>query len=71
MASANDAVDTVVGITVMGLVTAYLIPIAINELEAVSTSSWSEGAASIWGVLSVIVVLAIFIGMVNMVTAEA
>lgn len=59
-----------VGITVMALVTAYLIPIAIEELEAVSTSSWSEGAASIWGILSVIVVLAVFIGMVNEVTAN-
>lgn len=58
---ANRAVEIVVGLTVGGLVAAFLLPIAIDEIVAVDTSSWGSGASSLWDILDVIVVLAVFL----------
>lgn len=66
--SANRAVDLVVAVTVGALMAAFLLPIAVDEIESVDTSSWSDGASSIWGVLSILVVLSIFLYFVNVAT---
>lgn len=60
-AMANRAVNIVVGLTVGGLVAAFLLPIAIDEIVAVDTSSWGSGASSLWDILDVIMVLAVFL----------
>jgi small-conductance mechanosensitive channel len=59
--NASGAVDLVVGLVVGGLMAAFLLPIAIDEITGVDTSSWDSGAASLWNILPVIMVLAIFL----------
>jgi uncharacterized membrane protein YgaE (UPF0421/DUF939 family) len=61
MGGAGDAVDVIVGLVVAGLMAAYLLPMAITEIVAVDTSTWTDGASSLWEVLPVMVVLAIFL----------
>lgn len=63
---ADQAVNVVVGLVVAAITAAFLIPIGIEELVNVSTSNWSSGAASLWGILDVIIVLAVFLIMINM-----
>jgi len=63
--SAMQAVSLVVGLTVAGIVAAFLLPIAINELVAVDTTSWSGGASSLWDIMDVIVVLALFLFLIG------
>jgi len=58
---ANDATNLVVGLVVAGLMAAFLLPIAIEEIANVSTTGWSDGAASLWNVLPIMIVLAIFL----------
>lgn len=58
---ANQAVNVVVGLLVGGLMAAFLLPLAINELVAVDTSSWTSGAGELWSLLQVMIVLAIFL----------
>ena len=61
MGGAGDAVDVIVGLVVAGLMAAYLLPMAITEIVSVDTSTWTDGASSLWEVLPVMVVLAIFL----------
>lgn len=58
---ATKAVGLVVGLMVGGLVAAFLLPVAIDEIVAVDTSSWGSGASSLWGIMDVIIVLAVFL----------
>jgi hypothetical protein len=69
--ASERAVDVVVGLTVAGLVAAFLLPIAINEIVNVSTTNWSSGAADLWDILDVIVVLGLFLYMITMATDRA
>lgn len=62
MASGADkAVNLVVGLMVGGLVAAFLLPVAIDEIVSVDTSSWGSGASSLWNIMDVIIVLAVFL----------
>lgn len=58
---ADKAVNLVVALVVGGLMAAFLLPIAIDEISTVDTSSWDNGAAALWNILPVMVVLAIFL----------
>lgn len=58
---ASKAVNLVVALVVGGLMAAFLLPIAIDEIAGVDTSSWDDGAAALWGILPVMIVLAIFL----------
>lgn len=58
---ANGAVNLVVALVVGGLMAAFLLPIVIDELATVDTASWSDGAAALWGILPVMIVLAVFL----------
>jgi len=69
--SAMRAVSLVVGLTVGGIVAAFLLPIAIDELVAVDTSAWSGGADSLWGIMDVVVVLALFLFFINVALGAA
>jgi small-conductance mechanosensitive channel len=68
--SANRAVSLVVALTVGGLVAAFLLPIAIDEIVGVDTTSWSSGASSLWDIMDVIIVLALFLFMIGLATAR-
>lgn len=65
-ASAKSGVKIVVGLMVGGLVGAFLLPVAINEIVGVDTSSWSSGASSLWDILDIIIVLALFLFFVGL-----
>ena len=61
-ASAMAVVSLVVALTVGALIAAFLIPIGVEEISSVNTSEdWSGGAASLWGILDVMIVLAVFL----------
>ena len=66
MGGAGRATNLVVGLVVAGLMAAFLLPIAINEIANVTTTSWSDGAASLWSVLPIMIVLAIFLFFVSL-----
>lgn len=66
MGGANRATNLVVGLVVAGLMAAFLLPIAIEEIANVSTTNWSDGAASLWSVLPIMIVLAIFLYFVGL-----
>lgn len=61
----NKGVNMAVGILVVGLLTAYLLPIAINELVGVDTSSWGNAEAELFGLLPLFFVLAIVLFVVG------
>jgi hypothetical protein len=63
---ASRAVNLVVGLTVGGLVAAFLLPIAIDEIVSVDTTSWGSGASSLWDILDVIVVLSVFLFFISL-----
>lgn len=63
---AGRAVNLVVALVVAGLMAAFLLPIAIDEISAVDTSSWDGGAAALWNILPVMIVLAIFLFFVGL-----
>lgn len=69
--SAMRVVGLVVALTVGGIVAAFLLPIAIEELVNVTTTDWSDGASALWGILDVIVVLAVFLAFIGIALAAA
>ena len=71
MNMASRVVGLVVSLTVGGLIAAFLLPIAIDELVAVDTSSWGSGAESLWEILDVIVVLAVFLFFIGIALAAS
>lgn len=57
----RESVNVIVGLTVGGLVASYLIPLVVDELVNVDTAAWSSGAAEMWGILDLIIVLVIML----------
>lgn len=58
---AKRAIAVVVGLTVGGLVSAFLLPVALDEIVAVDTSNYSSGAAAMWNLMDVIITLAVIL----------
>lgn len=56
---AKVAISLVVALTVGGLVSAFLLPIAIDEIVAVDTANWSDGATQLWDILDMVITLAV------------
>lgn len=69
--SASRAVGLVVALTVGGLVAAFLLPVAIDEIVAVDTSSWGSGATSLWDIMDLIIVLAAFLFFIGVALAAS
>jgi len=69
--SAHKAVGLIVGLMVGGLVAAFLLPVAIDEIVGVDTSSWGSGASSIWAILDLIIVLAAFLFFIGIALAAS
>lgn len=68
---ARGAVSLVVALVVGGLMAAFLLPIAIDEIVGVDTSGWTDGAAAMWDILPVMIVLAIFLFFVGVALAKS
>ncbi len=60
-ATAGRAVNLVVALTVGGIVAAFLLPVALDEIVDVNTTNYSSGAQSLWDILDLIIVLAVFL----------
>lgn len=61
----NKGVNMVVGILVVGLLTAYLLPIAITEITGVDTSSWGSAEAQLFELLPIFFVIAVVLFVVD------
>lgn len=61
----GDGVMLVVGILIVGLLTAYLAPIFLDELATVDTSSWGAAEAALFGILGLLFILAIVLFVVQ------
>lgn len=59
--SPSRGVNMIVTVFIAAIVGAFLMPVAIDQLVSTDTSSWGDGAASLWNILDVIVVLALFL----------
>jgi hypoxanthine phosphoribosyltransferase len=66
---AKKAIAVVVALTVGGLVAAFLLPVALDEIVAVNTSDYSTGATALWNILDVIITLAVFLFFVGVALA--
>lgn len=61
----SQGVGIVVGVIVTLLATAFLVPVALEELNDVNTDDWSAGTAALWGILGLIAILVIFLTMIG------
>lgn len=61
----KQGVGLVVGILIVGIMTAYLAPIFIDELNAVDTSGWGDAEAALFGILGLLFILAILLFVVS------
>jgi len=59
--AADRAVSVIVAVLVASLLTAFLVPIAVEEMFAVDTSGWGEAAGTMWELLPLMAVLAVFL----------
>lgn len=64
----DRAVDVIVGIMVAALTAAYLVPVGIDQLVGVDTSSWSGAASELWGILGLTIVLGVFLILITIAT---
>lgn len=55
----------VIGIAVAALVVAIIIPVAFGQFFATSTASWDAQTILIWGIIPVVVILAIVLFFLN------
>lgn len=58
---AKRAIAVVVGLTVGGLVAAFLLPVALDEIVAVDTTNYSSGASAMWNLMDTIITLAVIL----------
>jgi hypothetical protein len=65
-AQAGQAVNVVVSLMVSGLVAAFLLPVAIEEIVTVDTTNWGSGASSLWEIMDLIIVLGAFLFMITL-----
>ena len=69
---AMAVVSLVVALTVGAIIAAYLLPLGIEEISSATLGAdASEGAESIWGILDVMIVLAVFLFFVSIALAAA
>ena len=69
---AMAVVSLIVALTVGAIIAAYLLPLGVEEIANASLGEdASEGATSIWGILDVMIVLAVFLFFVSIALAAA
>lgn len=67
----SAGVDVVVTLTVVSIVAAYLLPLAIGEIVSVDTSTWGTGASELWNIMDLIIVLGLFLFMIGLAVSRA
>lgn len=69
---AMQVVSLVVALTVGAIIAAFLLPIGIEELTSADLGEGaSEGADALWGILDVVIVLAVFLFFIAVALAAA
>lgn len=61
----QKGVRLVVGLLVIALLTAFLLPIALDELNAVDVSAWTAAEQALFGLLGIFFILGVVIFVVN------
>lgn len=61
----EQGVGIVVALVVVGILLAFLLPVAIDELVAVDTTAWSDGAGSLYGIMDLIFILVVFLTVIG------
>lgn len=64
-ARGSQIMGLVIALLIGGILTAQLLPIALDQLNSVDTSSWTSGQAALFGILGIlfiVVVVAAFAG---------
>lgn len=56
--------EAIGALAVAGILGTFLLPIAVDQAVVVDTSSWTSGATSLWGILDLVVVFAMFLTIV-------
>lgn len=59
-------ISVVIAVIVGAIMVAYLLPDAINEMMSTSTDGWGDGAGSLFEILPLMVVLAVFLFFVGL-----
>ena len=49
----------VIGIALAAIVVSAIVPTALNNLAAANTTTWDAGSIAVWGLLSIVVILAV------------
>lgn len=57
----RTGVGVVVALVVAGIMAAFVLTVAIDEIVAVDTTTWSNGAQSLWDILDLIFILVLFL----------
>lgn len=57
----RQGVAVIVSVTIAAILAAFLLPVGINELANVSTTSWTDASASLFELLELVFVLVIFL----------
>lgn len=66
-----SASSFVIGIAVAALIVAIIVPIAFNQFFSVDTGSWDAQTILIWGIIPLVIILAIVLYFLNRASDEA
>lgn len=61
----------VIGLAVVVLILAIILPIALNQFFATDTSSWDANSVLIWAVIPVVVLLVVILALLARATSAA
>ena len=55
----GSIVGLIIGIALAAIVVSAIVPTALTNLQAANTTTWDAGSIAVWGLLSIVVILAI------------
>lgn len=64
--SAGGGISIIVAVIVGAIMVAYLLPDALSEMASASTTGWGDGAGSLYEILPLMIVLAVFLFFVGL-----
>ena len=68
MAKASHLIGLVIGIAIAAIIAAAILPTAGNAIKDVSTTTWSAATQAIWGLMIIVIVLAVVLAFFKYVT---
>jgi CHASE2 domain-containing sensor protein len=55
----GSIVGLIVGIAIAAIIVSAIIPTALTNIAAANTTSWDAGSIAVWGLLTIVICLAI------------